>query len=86
MQVTTPIRDPRTLGAIVQQARMLKGLSQRDLANEIGVTQKWIWEMEQGKPGLFTTRLFRILDEVDVGLTATLNTEAAQNRGDESPS
>jgi len=56
---------------------MLKGLSQRDLAKQLGIGQKWLWEMEQGKPGLLTTRLFALLDATGVELYAMLDTEAS---------
>ena len=70
MKITTKIKDPSALGQIIQQARMQKGYSQRALAKELGVSQKWIWEMEQGKPGILTDRLFRILDVTEVSLSA----------------
>ncbi|MCL2537561.1 MAG: helix-turn-helix domain-containing protein [Coriobacteriia bacterium] len=72
----TKIKNPRTLGAVIQQGRMIKGLSQRELAQELGIGQKWLWEMEQGKPGILTTRLFELLAATDVELYAELDTEA----------
>jgi len=70
MRIKTEITDPRELGALIQQARMAKGLSQRELAQRLDIGQKWLWEMEQGKPGIFTTRLFELLRETDVKLLA----------------
>ena len=73
MRITTGIKDPFTLGQAIQQGRLAKGYSQRELAKKLGVSQKWIWEMEQGKPGILMDRLFRILDSVDVALLAELD-------------
>jgi len=46
----------------------------------IGVSQKWIWELEQGKPGLLMDRLFMILEKTGVSLMAELETEATEQR------
>lgn len=69
------------LGRILQQGRMLRGMSQRDLAQELGIGQKWVWEMENGKPGLLTERLFRMLRATGVRLYA----EVDLPEGDGSP-
>jgi len=36
----------------------------------LGISQKWVWEMEQGKPGILMDRLFQIMEKVGVTLTA----------------
>ena len=68
--MTTKIKDPFTLGQILQQSRMQQGISQRELASRLGISQKWVWEMEQGKPGLLMERLFMILEKTGVTLLA----------------
>jgi transcriptional regulator with XRE-family HTH domain len=55
------IENPQQLGHALAQGRLMSGLSQRELAKELGIEQKWVWEMEQGKPGLLTQRLFAML-------------------------
>ena len=72
MRITTKIKDSFTLGQIIQQGRLEQGYSQRELAQKLGVSQKWVWEMEQGKPGILMDRLFRILDSSGVTLFAEL--------------
>lgn len=64
------IGSPEELGDAIRQGREIQGWSQRDLAARLGVTQKWLWELEQGKPGLLMERLFAALREVDVTLHA----------------
>jgi len=70
MKIKTKIKNPYTLGQIIQQSRMQQGFSQRDLAKMLGISQKWIWEMEQGKPGLLMDRLFLVLERTGVTLSA----------------
>jgi len=70
MIIKTTVRNPYILGQVIQQSRLQQGLSQRDIANMLGISQKWVWEMEQGKPGLLTDRLFMILAKTGVTLSA----------------
>ena len=68
--ITTRISSAFALGQIIQQSRLQRGFSQRDLADMLGISQKWVWEMEQGKPGLLMDRLFLILEKTGVTLSA----------------
>ena len=78
MRITTKIKDSYTLGQIIQQSRMIRGLSQRGLARELGISQKWVWEMEQGKPGILMDRLFSILEKTGVTLSAEIEVKDIQ--------
>ena len=75
MKISAKIKNSYALGQIIQQSRMQKGFSQRELANMLGISQKWIWEMEQGKPGLLMDRLFVILEKTGITLTAEFEAE-----------
>jgi transcriptional regulator with XRE-family HTH domain len=70
LKITTVIKKPFTLGQVIQQSRLQQGISQRELAKMLGVSQKWVWEMEQGKPGLLMDRLFMVLEKTGVTLSA----------------
>ena len=80
MKITTNIKNPYVLGQVIQQSRLQRGLSQRDIANMLGISQKWVWEMEQGKPGLLMDRLFMILEKTGVTLSAEFDTEDMQEK------
>ncbi|WP_226344001.1 helix-turn-helix domain-containing protein [Agilicoccus flavus] len=67
---TGRVRSGQELGDAIRQGREIHGWSQRELAARLGVTQKWLWELEQGKPGLLMERLFAALRLVDVSLLA----------------
>jgi transcriptional regulator with XRE-family HTH domain len=67
------VRNAEALGQMLQQGRALRGLSQRQLAAQLGTGQKWVWEMEQGKPGIFTERLFDMLRATGVRLFAEID-------------
>lgn len=57
---TSRLRAPGDLGLAVQQARLARGMSQSDLAAELGVTQSAISEIESGKSTIYLRRLLSI--------------------------
>lgn len=72
MAYTGKVASAESLGRILQQARLLSGLSQRELARRLGTTQKYIWELEAGKPSILMDRLFAVMRETGMELTATI--------------
>ena len=63
------VHTPLELGSALREFRSRSGLSQRQLAAELGVSQRYIWELEQGKPGKVTDRLFAVLRLLQVRMT-----------------
>lgn len=72
MEYKGTVAGPESLGRMLQQARLLSGLSQRQLAERLGTSQRYIWEMETGKPSIFTERLFAMMRETGMTLNATI--------------
>jgi transcriptional regulator with XRE-family HTH domain len=72
MEYTGKVTSPASLGRILQQARLIHGLSQRELADRLGTTQRYIWEIEAGKPSIFMERLFAMMRATGVDLSATI--------------
>ena len=73
MEFAGKVKNAKSLGRILQQARLLNGMSQRELANRLDTTQRYIWEIESGKPSIFMDRLFALMRETGVELTATIS-------------
>ncbi len=69
---TGKVTGPQSLGRILQQARMLSGKTQRQLAEELGISQRYVWEIEDGKPSLSTERFFAYIRATGVSLQATV--------------
>lgn len=46
---SAPIRDAHILGDLLVELRTGAGLSQRELAARLGVSQRYVVELEQGK-------------------------------------
>jgi transcriptional regulator with XRE-family HTH domain len=72
VEYTGKVTSPASLGRILQQARLVHGLSQRELADRLGTTQRYIWEIEAGKPSIFMERLFAMMRATGVDLSATI--------------
>lgn len=75
MEYTGEITGTESLGRMLQQARLLSGLSQRQIADRLETSQRYIWEMESGKPSIYTDRLFAIMRETGMTLSATIAPE-----------
>lgn len=64
------IHSPADLGIALQQARLAAGLSQRELSTRTGVTQSAISNLESETYTLYAERLFKLLRECGVTITA----------------
>jgi DNA-binding XRE family transcriptional regulator len=64
------IRSPADLGRFLASARAEQGLTQQALADELGVSRRYLSEIENGKPGLYTERLFQAMRLLGVRLRA----------------
>lgn len=69
----TPVRSARALGEAVARLRVERDLTQDELADALGVTRRYIYEIESGRPNLFATRLFEALRELGVHIELVPN-------------
>ncbi|MDO5092434.1 MAG: helix-turn-helix transcriptional regulator [Propionibacteriaceae bacterium] len=72
-EVSGVVTSPESLGRILQQSRLATRLTQRELAEQLGISQRYVWEMETGKPSLYTDRLFAYMRATGMRLTATID-------------
>jgi HTH-type transcriptional regulator/antitoxin HipB len=64
----TTIRSMRGAAAVVRGRRKELGMNQAELARHAGVSRKWIYEFEGGKPTAEFGLLLRVLDELGLVL------------------
>lgn len=67
---TATVRSPADFGMALQQARLAAGMTQRDLAEMMGVSQKYVWEMESGKKVAAIERILSAFKATGVKLIA----------------
>ncbi len=46
----------------------------------MGIGQRWIWDLEQSKPGIFMTRLFAVLEELGIRRLVEIDVEPEARR------
>ena len=76
------IRSVRDLAAAVRGRRKDLGMSQDELATRAGVSRKWVYEFEAGKPGAEFSFILRVVDALGLVLELEASPETRANRGD----
>ena len=71
----TRIQSPSDIGLVIQQARLARGLSQTALADQLGLSQRSVSEIESGKPTIYMRKVFDLLSATGVELSAELPPE-----------
>lgn len=66
------VDSPADLGRLVKHTRERHGISQRDLAGRLNVTQRWLSELESGKGKQINERYFAVLAALGIRLTASV--------------
>ena len=66
------VTSPQALGRLLQQARLLRELSQQQVADELGISQGYVSELESGKSSLALTRIFDIMRLTGMTLQAEI--------------
>lgn len=77
---STRLRVPADFGLALQQARLARGMTQADLAGDVGVPQSTISEIEAGKSTIFMRRLLDLMQATGVELSATWRDETDASR------
>jgi HTH-type transcriptional regulator / antitoxin HipB len=75
------MRSIHELAAAIRGRRTDLGISQAELAKRSGVSRKWIYEFEAGKPTAELGLLLRVLDALGLGLELT----PSERRSDAAP-
>ena len=63
-----PLRSVTDVSAVIHDARRALGLSQRELAERVGVSRQWVVEIEGGKSRAELGLVLRTLDALGVRL------------------
>jgi HTH-type transcriptional regulator / antitoxin HipB len=77
--ITWGIRSPADLGRAIAGARHERGLSQEDLARELGLDRSYLSELEAGRSTIAVERSLRALRRLGATVTVTLPGEDARD-------
>jgi HTH-type transcriptional regulator / antitoxin HipB len=72
------VRSIRDLAAAMHGRRRDLGITQAELARRAGVSRKWIYEFEAGKPTVELGVLLRVLDALDLELELSARSKSLQ--------
>jgi HTH-type transcriptional regulator / antitoxin HipB len=72
------LRSIHDLAAAIRGRRTDLGMSQAELAKRTGVSRKWIYEFEAGKPTAELGLLLRVLDALGLGIELTPSGRTAE--------
>ena len=75
-EVAVRIRSMQDVASTVRGRRRDLGINQAELAERVGVSRKWIYEFEAGKPAAGLGLVLRVLEEL--GLSLELLTEDSE--------
>ena len=76
------IRSVGDFAAAVRGRRKDLGMSQDELATRAGVSRKWVYEFEAGKPGAELSFILRVLDALGFALGLEAGPKTHARRGD----
>ncbi len=62
-------RTPQSLGEVAKMIRLKNGLSQDSLAAQLGVSQRYVSELERGMPKILDQRYFDLLHRLGITIT-----------------
>lgn len=69
---TARVRSARDLGAVVAEARQVRGWTQAELAERASIERGYLSRIESGASVILLDRVFRLLRRLGVEVTATL--------------
>ena len=76
------LRRPKDLGDLIRERRKARNITQQELAALLGMSRKWVNELEQGNPSARIDIVFRALNELGVTLTPSANGQIIPERAD----
>lgn len=79
------VLSSRDLGSFLSDLRVRRGLTQAQLAEELGVSRRYVYEIEAGKPSLYSERLFTTLRLLGAHLIIEANVDEPTDAQDMSP-
>lgn len=69
------LSSPADIGDLVRSIRIRNAVSQDELAAMVGVTQRWLSEVERGLPKILDDRYLEVLRKLGIRLTYEVRNE-----------
>lgn len=69
--VDAKVQFPADIGHVIRNARVSKGMTQSGLAAQVGVSRKWVSEVENGKSTAEVGLVLKVLRKLNLDLTVS---------------
>lgn len=79
----TTVTNTLQLGRAMADIRLTRGRTQQELSQELGISPRWISELERGRPVIARERLFDILEHFGVTVTLDWHEDGRENSIDD---
>ena len=80
MRYQAKLKATADFGLALQQARMAKGLSQKEVADILNVGQSTVSDLESGKATIYLSRILEMSKAIGLELSASWEDEDAAER------
>lgn len=76
------VKNAKVLSQVLKAAREGQGVQAQDLGDGLGLTPQYISMLESGISTLFVTRLFRVLNRLNIKMTLSFDTKGPEGTND----
>ena len=80
MTTSRPIRSQKALGEALARLRFERDVTQQELAETLGISRRYISELETGRPTIYASRLFEILRDLGAHIEIVTKDESRGDR------
>lgn len=75
------LKTASDFGSLIRSRRKARGLGQAELAEMVGVSRRWLNQVEAGKPGASLSLILNTLNALDVQIEVRADEESPSPKG-----
>lgn len=76
-----PLKTAADIGSLIRSRRKARGLGQAELAEMVGVSRRWLNQVEAGKPGASLSLVLNTLNALNVQIEVRADEEVPAAKG-----
>lgn len=76
-----PLKTAADFGSLIRSRRKARGLGQAELAEMVGVSRRWLNQVEAGKPGASLSLVLNTLNALNVQIEVRADEEVSAAKG-----
>lgn len=76
-----PLKTASDFGSLIRSRRKARGLGQAELAEMVGVSRRWLNQVEAGKPGASLSLVLNTLNALNIQIDVRANEDRPSSEG-----